>query len=165
MKTKIILIRFGDINVSSSLHSQLFLVRYCVDFFTRIYSTVPHSSITPYPLPLLSLLCWCNHEKLYKHITKRVNFLYCVDEIVVWSLILLLLFLIFFSSCLRFRKTWVSPLTLLWPIYQKIKFKRFSFRYGVLDMDGSADRIYNAALGTPEDHMVIFLAHNGPTGV
>jgi hypothetical protein len=32
-------------------------------------------------------------------------------------------------------------------------------------MDGSADRIYNAALGTPENHMVIFLAHNGPTGV
>ncbi|KAI5585697.1 hypothetical protein BDE02_06G162800 [Populus trichocarpa] len=32
-------------------------------------------------------------------------------------------------------------------------------------MDGSADRIYNAALGTPEDHMVIFLAHNGPTGL
>lgn len=40
-----------------------------------------------------------------------------------------------------------------------------SARYGVLDMDGSADRIYNAALGTPEDHMVIFLAHNGPTGL
>lgn len=32
-------------------------------------------------------------------------------------------------------------------------------------MDGSATRIYNAALGTPEDHLVIFLAHNGPTGV
>ncbi|KAL9362769.1 hypothetical protein Peur_045554 [Populus x canadensis] len=40
-----------------------------------------------------------------------------------------------------------------------------SARYGVQDMDGSADRIYNAALGTPEDHMVIFLAHNGPTGL
>ncbi|KAJ6743031.1 hypothetical protein OIU85_017052 [Salix viminalis] len=40
-----------------------------------------------------------------------------------------------------------------------------SARYGVQDMDGSADRIYNAALGTPEDHMVILLAHNGPTGL
>ncbi|KAJ6698602.1 hypothetical protein OIU79_011992 [Salix purpurea] len=40
-----------------------------------------------------------------------------------------------------------------------------SARYGVQDMDASADRIYNAALGTPEDHMVIFLAHNGPTGL
>ncbi|XP_034907748.1 uncharacterized protein [Populus alba] len=40
-----------------------------------------------------------------------------------------------------------------------------SARYGIQDMDGSADRIYNAALGTPEDHMVILLAHNGPTGL
>ncbi|KAJ6746177.1 hypothetical protein OIU74_028776 [Salix koriyanagi] len=40
-----------------------------------------------------------------------------------------------------------------------------SARYGVQDMDASTDRIYNAALGTPEDHMVIFLAHNGPTGL
>lgn len=32
-------------------------------------------------------------------------------------------------------------------------------------MDGSAKRIYEAALGTPADHSVIFLAHNGPTGV
>ena len=32
-------------------------------------------------------------------------------------------------------------------------------------MDGSAERIYQAAVGTPADHSVIFLAHNGPTGV
>ncbi|XP_022731944.1 uncharacterized protein LOC111286307 isoform X2 [Durio zibethinus] len=37
--------------------------------------------------------------------------------------------------------------------------------YGVQDMDGSAKRIYDAALGTPEDHLVILLAHNGPTGL
>jgi hypothetical protein len=41
----------------------------------------------------------------------------------------------------------------------------FSLRFGVEDMDGSAKRIYKAALGTPEGHLVIFLAHNGPTGV
>lgn len=32
-------------------------------------------------------------------------------------------------------------------------------------MDGSAKRICNAAMGAPEDHMVIILAHNGPTGL
>lgn len=31
-------------------------------------------------------------------------------------------------------------------------------------MDGSAKRIYKAALGTPEDHFLILLAHNGPKG-
>lgn len=31
-------------------------------------------------------------------------------------------------------------------------------------MDGSAKRIHKAALGTPEDHFLILLAHNGPTG-
>ncbi|KAK4853082.1 hypothetical protein QYF36_003510 [Acer negundo] len=40
-----------------------------------------------------------------------------------------------------------------------------SARYGVQDMDGSAKRIYKAATGTPKDHLVIFLAHNGPTGL
>lgn len=39
------------------------------------------------------------------------------------------------------------------------------FRYGVQDMDGSAKRICKAALGAPEDHLVILLAHNGPTGL
>lgn len=38
-------------------------------------------------------------------------------------------------------------------------------RYGVQDMDGSAKRICKAAMGAPEDHMVIILAHNGPTGL
>lgn len=37
-------------------------------------------------------------------------------------------------------------------------------RYGVHDMEESAQRIYKAALGTPEKHSIIFLAHNGPTG-
>lgn len=32
-------------------------------------------------------------------------------------------------------------------------------------MDQSARRIYKAAVGTPEDHLVILLAHNGPTGL
>uniref|UniRef100_A0A1J3HP19 Calcineurin-like phosphoesterase domain-containing protein n=1 Tax=Noccaea caerulescens TaxID=107243 RepID=A0A1J3HP19_NOCCA len=38
-------------------------------------------------------------------------------------------------------------------------------RYGVRDMDASAGSICRAALGTPEDHVVIILAHNGPTGL
>ncbi|XP_040968896.1 uncharacterized protein [Gossypium hirsutum] len=37
--------------------------------------------------------------------------------------------------------------------------------YGIQDMEGSAKRIYEAALGTPEDHLVILLAHNGSTGL
>lgn len=41
----------------------------------------------------------------------------------------------------------------------------YLLRYGVRDMDGSAERILQAAMGTPEDHSIIFLAHNGPTGV
>lgn len=32
-------------------------------------------------------------------------------------------------------------------------------------MEESAKRIYEAAMGTPEDHLVIILAHNGPAGV
>ncbi|KAE9462624.1 hypothetical protein C3L33_05472, partial [Rhododendron williamsianum] len=32
-------------------------------------------------------------------------------------------------------------------------------------LDASAKRIYEAALGAPEDHSVILLAHNGPTGL
>ncbi|EOY29605.1 Calcineurin-like metallo-phosphoesterase superfamily protein isoform 2 [Theobroma cacao] len=47
---------------------------------------------------------------------------------------------------------------------QQIFRKRLvSARYGVQDMEGSAKRIYEAAVGTPEDHLVILLAHNGPT--
>ncbi|KAG8367560.1 hypothetical protein BUALT_Bualt16G0084500 [Buddleja alternifolia] len=43
--------------------------------------------------------------------------------------------------------------------------KLLNARYGVNDMGGSAKRIYEAALQTPADHSVIFLAHNGPTGL
>ncbi|XP_015892809.3 uncharacterized protein LOC107426991 [Ziziphus jujuba] len=43
--------------------------------------------------------------------------------------------------------------------------KLLSARYGVEDMDGSAKRIYRAALRAPDDHFVILLAHNGPTGL
>ncbi|GAB2300235.1 hypothetical protein Dimus_034273 [Dionaea muscipula] len=38
-------------------------------------------------------------------------------------------------------------------------------RYGVKDMDGSAKKIFGAAKGTPADHSIIFLAHNGPKGL
>lgn len=38
-------------------------------------------------------------------------------------------------------------------------------RYAVHDMDESAKRIYHSSLGTPEDHSVVLLAHNGPTGI
>lgn len=31
-------------------------------------------------------------------------------------------------------------------------------------MDASAESICRAAHGTPEDHVAIILAHNGPTG-
>ncbi|KAK8351757.1 hypothetical protein V6Z12_A05G054000 [Gossypium hirsutum] len=49
---------------------------------------------------------------------------------------------------------------------QQIFRKRLlSARYGIQDMEGSAKRIYEAALGTPEDHLVILLAHNGSTGL
>lgn len=39
------------------------------------------------------------------------------------------------------------------------------FRYGIHDMEASAKRIYETVLGTPEDHVVLFLAHNGPMGL
>ncbi|CAM8965945.1 unnamed protein product [Rhodiola kirilowii] len=38
-------------------------------------------------------------------------------------------------------------------------------RYGVLSMDESANKIYQTATGGPEDHLVILLAHNGPSGL
>ncbi|KAK4374854.1 hypothetical protein RND71_005531 [Anisodus tanguticus] len=47
------------------------------------------------------------------------------------------------------------------PLFRKQLLKA---RYGVRDMDGSAERILQAAMGTPEDHSIVFLAHNGPTG-
>uniref|UniRef100_A0A7C9DIW6 Calcineurin-like phosphoesterase domain-containing protein n=2 Tax=Opuntia streptacantha TaxID=393608 RepID=A0A7C9DIW6_OPUST len=40
-----------------------------------------------------------------------------------------------------------------------------AMRYGVHNMEESAERIYAASRGTPEDHFLIFLAHNGPTGL
>ncbi|KAL3744212.1 hypothetical protein ACJRO7_013465 [Eucalyptus globulus] len=43
--------------------------------------------------------------------------------------------------------------------------KLLSSGFGVEDMDQSAQRIYKAAMGAPEDHLVILLAHNGPTGL
>lgn len=39
------------------------------------------------------------------------------------------------------------------------------FRYGIQDMEASTKRIYETALETPEDHVIIFLAHNGPIGM
>ncbi|RDX64146.1 hypothetical protein CR513_57331, partial [Mucuna pruriens] len=48
------------------------------------------------------------------------------------------------------------------PLFRK---NLLSARYGVKDMDESAKRIQKAALGTPEDHFLILLAHNGPTGL
>ncbi|KAF8083782.1 hypothetical protein N665_0751s0001 [Sinapis alba] len=38
-------------------------------------------------------------------------------------------------------------------------------RYGVRDMNASAGSICRAAVETPEDHVVLILAHNGPTGL
>ncbi|XP_072981052.1 uncharacterized protein [Typha angustifolia] len=40
-----------------------------------------------------------------------------------------------------------------------------SMRYGVNDMEESAKKIYETAVETPEEHSVILLAHNGPTGL
>ncbi|TKY54728.1 hydrolase protein [Spatholobus suberectus] len=48
------------------------------------------------------------------------------------------------------------------PLFRK---KLLSARYGIKDMDESAKRIQKAALGTPENHFLILLAHNGPTGL
>ncbi|KAK9078822.1 hypothetical protein SSX86_002880 [Deinandra increscens subsp. villosa] len=38
-------------------------------------------------------------------------------------------------------------------------------RYGVNNMNESAKRISDAASGTPKNHSIIILAHNGPTGL
>lgn len=48
------------------------------------------------------------------------------------------------------------------PLFRK---KLLSARYGVRDTDGSAKKIQKASLGTPKDHFLILLAHNGPTGL
>ncbi|KAL2929938.1 Tryptophan biosynthesis protein TrpCF [Bienertia sinuspersici] len=41
--------------------------------------------------------------------------------------------------------------------------KILTARYGVHNMGQSAERIVKAATGTPEEHFIILLAHNGPT--
>ncbi|KAK9101783.1 hypothetical protein Sjap_019037 [Stephania japonica] len=38
-------------------------------------------------------------------------------------------------------------------------------RYDVHNMEESGKKIYEAALGTPEGHSIVILAHNGPTGL
>lgn len=43
--------------------------------------------------------------------------------------------------------------------------KLLKARYGVNNMEESAHKIHMAAMGTPEDHSIIFLSHNGPTGL
>ncbi|KNA10194.1 hypothetical protein SOVF_146250 [Spinacia oleracea] len=48
---------------------------------------------------------------------------------------------------------------------QLFRKKLLTARYGVHNMRESADRIHKAATGTPEEHLIIFLAHNGPTGL
>lgn len=48
---------------------------------------------------------------------------------------------------------------------QLFRKRLLSARYGVRNMDESAKRIYEAAIGTPEDHLIVNLAHNGPAGL
>ncbi|XP_074307127.1 uncharacterized protein LOC141642272 isoform X2 [Silene latifolia] len=43
--------------------------------------------------------------------------------------------------------------------------KKLLKRFGVKTMEESADRIHKAAMETPDNHSIIFLAHNGPTGL
>ncbi|EPS60701.1 hypothetical protein M569_14098, partial [Genlisea aurea] len=45
------------------------------------------------------------------------------------------------------------------------KWRLLLARYGVGDMDASSQRIFEAAIGAPDDHSLVFLAHNGPTGL
>ncbi|PKI34671.1 hypothetical protein CRG98_044931 [Punica granatum] len=48
---------------------------------------------------------------------------------------------------------------------QLFRKRLLSSGYGVEDMEQSARRIYKATIGAPDDHLVIFLTHNGPTGL
>lgn len=48
---------------------------------------------------------------------------------------------------------------------QLFRKKLLTARYGVHNMKESADRIHKAATGSPEEHSIVFLAHNGPTGL
>ncbi|XP_074310351.1 uncharacterized protein LOC141646320 [Silene latifolia] len=43
--------------------------------------------------------------------------------------------------------------------------KKLLKKYGVKTMEESADKIHKAAMETPDGHSIIFLAHNGPTGL
>ncbi|XP_028548262.1 uncharacterized protein LOC110098993 isoform X4 [Dendrobium catenatum] len=43
--------------------------------------------------------------------------------------------------------------------------KLLSQRYGVRNLEESKKKIINAALGAPDGHSLIFLAHNGPSGL
>ncbi|KAL9232419.1 hypothetical protein vseg_007533 [Gypsophila vaccaria] len=43
--------------------------------------------------------------------------------------------------------------------------KLIKSRYGIRTMEESAEKIHNAAMATPEEHSIIFLSHNGPTGL
>lgn len=53
----------------------------------------------------------------------------------------------------KFRKTGVDP------VEDQLA------SYGVINMQESARRIYETALGAPEGHYIVFLAHNGPKGL
>ncbi|XP_048491111.1 uncharacterized protein LOC104901810 isoform X2 [Beta vulgaris subsp. vulgaris] len=48
---------------------------------------------------------------------------------------------------------------------QLFRKKLLTARYGVRNMGESADRIHKAAKGAPEEQSIVFLAHNGPTGL
>ena len=45
-----------------------------------------------------------------------------------------------------------------------ISILRCRCRYNVGSLKESAERIASAAAGAPEDHAIIFLGHNGPSG-
>ncbi|CAH9053864.1 unnamed protein product [Cuscuta epithymum] len=48
---------------------------------------------------------------------------------------------------------------------QLFRKKLITARYGVHNMEESAQKIHKAAIGTPNEHSIIFLAHNGPSGL
>ncbi|XP_021730036.1 uncharacterized protein LOC110697010 [Chenopodium quinoa] len=43
--------------------------------------------------------------------------------------------------------------------------KLITSRYGIHNMEESADQIYKAALRTPKENSIVLLSHNGPTGL
>ncbi|KAK9674442.1 hypothetical protein RND81_12G232600 [Saponaria officinalis] len=48
---------------------------------------------------------------------------------------------------------------------QLFRKKLITARYGIRTMEESAEKIHKAAIATPKDHSLVFLAHNGPTGL